>query len=460
MGYEKQTWYDRPTGGTPINADRLNHIEEGIYQNAKNWDSISPKLTDLFLVKGVTMPSVTVGGSTVGTQKTTVPTVSGYKAIGIVGMNSWHGQLVYQACELDGNTIVVTLRNMSGGSISTTGAVQVLYAKNTDQFSISPVGTVVFLVDGKTPSNLGMKGTWKRMNFGLSLIATKRALNCYGGGTENDQRFVSWDENDAPSQNFYITGRETGSVTCKINMWVRTAQFSISPLSGLIKVDYTESTADANITAKTVSGYKFVCWLCAITVGWVGNAYVQDPLAKSTRSWFVTNRYGESARTMRAFALYIREQFSISPKVLQDITSKFAVQSGWAFRPNQLAAVRIGDLIIVTGCFYRTGAQWNAGAWADSTLLKFPTELAPGGSQLDRNVPITTSVGNDDFCVGMVAKGEINVRTVDHSANFAQNWASSFTLSWVVGKQLDNTNYLLHALKTVGVVIPYANAPA
>lgn len=61
------------------------------------------------------------------------------------------------------------------------------------------------------------------MNFGLSLVATKRALNCYGGGTENDQRFVSWDENDAPSQNFYITGRETGSVTCKINMWVRTA---------------------------------------------------------------------------------------------------------------------------------------------------------------------------------------------------------------------------------------------
>lgn len=134
------------------------------------------------------------------------------------------------------------------------------------------------------------------------------------------------------------------------------------------------------------------------------------------------------------FRLLNKASNSISPKVFQDITSKFTVQTGWAFRPNQFAAVRIGDLIIVTGCFYRTGAQWNAGAWADSRLLKFPAELAPGGSQLDRNVPITTSVGNDDFCVGMVAKGEINVRTVDHSANFAQNWASSFTLSWVVGK--------------------------
>lgn len=95
-------------------------------------DSISPKLTDLFLVKGVTMPNVNVGGSTVGTQKVAAPTVAGYKAIGIVGMNSWHGQLVYQACELSGNTIVVTLRNMTGGSISTAGAVQVLYVKNTD----------------------------------------------------------------------------------------------------------------------------------------------------------------------------------------------------------------------------------------------------------------------------------------------------------------------------------------
>lgn len=51
MGYEKQTWYDRPTGGTPINADRLNHIEEGIYQNAKNWDSISQTKIGVWYVR-------------------------------------------------------------------------------------------------------------------------------------------------------------------------------------------------------------------------------------------------------------------------------------------------------------------------------------------------------------------------------------------------------------------------
>jgi len=32
MGYTKQTWNDNASGGTPITAARLNHIEDGIYQ--------------------------------------------------------------------------------------------------------------------------------------------------------------------------------------------------------------------------------------------------------------------------------------------------------------------------------------------------------------------------------------------------------------------------------------------
>lgn len=30
MAYEKQTWKNGKDGGTPVSADRLNHIEEGI----------------------------------------------------------------------------------------------------------------------------------------------------------------------------------------------------------------------------------------------------------------------------------------------------------------------------------------------------------------------------------------------------------------------------------------------
>lgn len=42
MAYTKQVWRDSETGGTPITAERLNHIEDGIEENAQNWDSISP----------------------------------------------------------------------------------------------------------------------------------------------------------------------------------------------------------------------------------------------------------------------------------------------------------------------------------------------------------------------------------------------------------------------------------
>lgn len=31
MAYQKQTWVDGASGRTPINATRLNHMEDGIY---------------------------------------------------------------------------------------------------------------------------------------------------------------------------------------------------------------------------------------------------------------------------------------------------------------------------------------------------------------------------------------------------------------------------------------------
>ena len=34
MAYEKQTWEDYPSTNTPITSDRLNHIEQGIYDNS------------------------------------------------------------------------------------------------------------------------------------------------------------------------------------------------------------------------------------------------------------------------------------------------------------------------------------------------------------------------------------------------------------------------------------------
>lgn len=42
MAYAKNVWYDNESGSTPITADKLNHIEQGVFDNAAAWDSVSP----------------------------------------------------------------------------------------------------------------------------------------------------------------------------------------------------------------------------------------------------------------------------------------------------------------------------------------------------------------------------------------------------------------------------------
>lgn len=42
MAYNKTVWENLPSTSSPINADNLNHIEEGIYQNSLNIESVIP----------------------------------------------------------------------------------------------------------------------------------------------------------------------------------------------------------------------------------------------------------------------------------------------------------------------------------------------------------------------------------------------------------------------------------
>ena len=79
------------------------------------------------------MPSTSVNANTVATQSAAIPVVEGYEAIGIVGANSWHGQIVHQAFELSDGKIIITLRNLSNSKLSTTGKVRILYARATAQ---------------------------------------------------------------------------------------------------------------------------------------------------------------------------------------------------------------------------------------------------------------------------------------------------------------------------------------
>lgn len=45
MAYTKQVWRDSETGGTPITAARLNHMEDGIEENSQTWGSIYKLVT-------------------------------------------------------------------------------------------------------------------------------------------------------------------------------------------------------------------------------------------------------------------------------------------------------------------------------------------------------------------------------------------------------------------------------
>ena len=44
MAYKKQTWEDYPSTNTPITSDRLNHIEQGIYDNSTDIVSTATQL--------------------------------------------------------------------------------------------------------------------------------------------------------------------------------------------------------------------------------------------------------------------------------------------------------------------------------------------------------------------------------------------------------------------------------
>lgn len=80
-------------------------------------------------------------------------------------------------------------------------------------------------------------------------------------------------------------------------------------MSDLVIARATSGTIPANsgntaMTATSVSGYKFVAWVSASSVGWVGYVYASRPL-ESTSYFYALDTSG-SARNISGLALYIR----------------------------------------------------------------------------------------------------------------------------------------------------------
>lgn len=70
MGYDRQTWYNGASGGTPLTADALNHIEAGIKASAKGMrvgsSAVKPNTsTDLVTMEASAPVAVSGSGDTV-----------------------------------------------------------------------------------------------------------------------------------------------------------------------------------------------------------------------------------------------------------------------------------------------------------------------------------------------------------------------------------------------------------
>ena len=84
MAYEIQTWVDGADGGTPISAERLNHMEAGIAdgQNASTptWETLEGK-PDAFAPAAHTHDAGDIGSGTFATAR--IPSIAQSKVTGL-----------------------------------------------------------------------------------------------------------------------------------------------------------------------------------------------------------------------------------------------------------------------------------------------------------------------------------------------------------------------------------------
>lgn len=74
------------------------------------------------------------------------------------------------------------------------------------------------------------------------------------------------------------------------------------------KVPKAENAAIVKITAPTVLGYSFICWIGAASNGFVRDCYIDMPDNPSADIWFTqsTMDVGDNNR-VTAYALYVKD---------------------------------------------------------------------------------------------------------------------------------------------------------
>ena len=143
MAYAKNVWYDNESGSTPITADKLNHIEQGVFDNAAALDSVPQKLWS---------GSLGAGGSI------TVPGLAGAKIIGLKfgsSIDTVHsvvlkdGETVFDLVQTDGGVANWRLVGFCG-KITVTGSTVQCGKCNIMIADSSGLGSPFVLVNGNS----------------------------------------------------------------------------------------------------------------------------------------------------------------------------------------------------------------------------------------------------------------------------------------------------------------------
>lgn len=62
----------------------------------------------------------------------------------------------------------------------------------------------------------------------------------------------------------------------------------------------------ASLSAPSVSGYTFLCWVGSATTGWVGGTYIESMNSASTRIWVSASTESSGTGSVNAWALYVQ----------------------------------------------------------------------------------------------------------------------------------------------------------
>lgn len=60
-----------------------------------------------------------------------------------------------------------------------------------------------------------------------------------------------------------------------------------------------------SLSAPSVSGYTFLCWVGSATTGWVGGTYIESMNSASTRVWVCASTESSGTGNVNAWALYV-----------------------------------------------------------------------------------------------------------------------------------------------------------